>query len=245
MTRNGDLSRRRRQADRGLRLHEEVVVASDVQATADPEIDPQRVAFVWMDAEKAYIVRWRGEPVIEQIQSGVPPRRRAVGSVRRGPARPSGGGSVPGHGTEGRHEEHLDRFMATLGMTLADVQVIEVAGRGLPHERLATHLRDLAKGSGDQTIVTTQTLSRRPSERQMVARFRKMIDRERPRRMVGRYSLGVKGPTSATGRPMPSAEGRRTLRPAHLPERREIEREVEAMASDIPADGASTQDALG
>lgn len=208
------------------------MVESEIGPGPDTEIDPERVALVWMDAETAYIVRWRDEPVIERLDSGVPPRRPAVGSVRRGPARPSGGGSVPGHGTEGRHREHLDRFMGELARTLTDMQFIEVAGRGMPHRQLATFLGDVARRAGSMTVVTTRTLSRRPSERQMMARLRKMVDQERPRRRVGRYRLGAEGPTTATGRPTPAAAGRRTLRPARVPERREIDNEVELMLDD-------------
>lgn len=196
------------------------------------KIDPDRVAVVWMDAEQALVVRWRDdEPIIERLASGVPPRRRAVGSVRRGPARPSGGGRVPGHGTEGRHQEQMDRYVGTLARMLAGLRAIEVIGRGLPHEQFATLLQDLAGRLGEAISVTSETTSRRPSERQLMARLRKLVQRELPRQRQGRYRKGALGPTSATGRPTPAAAGRRTLRPAALPERREIDLEVEAMLS--------------
>lgn len=212
----------------------------DDLTTTEPEIDVARTALVWVDAERASIVRWRGEPVVERLDSGVPPKRPAVGSVRRGPARPFGGGRVPGHGTEGRHLEYQDRFLRDLVDRLADARSIEVAGRGQAHLLLATLLRERAERANEATVVTTRALSRRPSDRQLAARLRKVTDQELPRRSQGRYRRGVVGPTNATGRPTPAAEGRRTLRPAHTPERQEIDQEVESMLADERASTGPT-----
>lgn len=199
------------------------------------EVDPEEVALVWMDANQALIARWipeRDEPRVEHILSGVTPRRKAVGSVRRGPHRPEGGGRVPGHGTTGRHVEEMDRYLAELVHALDGLSLIEVRGRGQPYLDLAAILDDLAGRSGDDFILATEATSRRPSERQLMARLRKMVDRELPRRRMGRYRMTPNVPTGPTGRPMPAAAGRRTLRPAALPEQVEITREVEAMLSD-------------
>jgi hypothetical protein len=49
-------------------------------------IDPERAGLVWIDAQRAVIVRWEDEPTLETLKSGVLPKRRATGSVRRGPA---------------------------------------------------------------------------------------------------------------------------------------------------------------
>ena len=78
----------------------------------EPASDPELVGLVWVGADHAVVVRWSGEPIVEHLASAVPPRRRAVGSVRRGPARPSGGGRVPGHGTEERHDQESRRFLS-------------------------------------------------------------------------------------------------------------------------------------
>ena len=198
--------------------------------------DPERVGVVWVGPDRAVVARWSGEPTLEHLNSAVSPRRRGVGSVRRGPARPSGGGRVAGHGTENRHEQELRRFLTELVGRLGDLDAVEVVGRAQYHERLAALLRRLAASRNADTIVTTRTLARRPSDKQLEARLRKLVGAELPRRDVGRYRLPASGPTSHTGRPLRPAAGRRTLRPARLREKREIDQEVEAMLADGPWD---------
>jgi hypothetical protein len=141
---------------------------------------------------------------------------------------------VPGHGTEQRHEQELRAFLTDLVARLSGLQVIEVAGRGLLPARLAELLRRVAHRTGTDVTVTTRALARRPSERQFQARLRKVVDAELPRRQVGRYRLPVAEQTTATGRPISAAAGRRTLRPPRLPERREIAEELELMMADAP-----------
>jgi hypothetical protein len=198
-------------------------------ATGQRKVDPERVAVVWISTQRGVIVRWAGEPVVEHLESGVPPRRRAVGSVRRGPARPEGGGRVPGHGTEARHDTELRRFLEAISSRLDGLEEIEVAGRGTLPERFAELLRRLAARRNEDVGVTSRTLSRRPSDAQLKARLRRLADRELPRKLVGRYRLPPQGPTTPTGRPVQPAAGRQTLRPAREPEWRQIADAVEAM----------------
>jgi hypothetical protein len=197
--------------------------------------DPEQAGLVWMDTQRAMIALWDGtEPKIEWLESDVPPRRRAVGSVRRGPARPEGGGRVAGEGTEPRHLEHLHRYFGELADRLADLDVIEVIGRGHTHEQFAELLRSLSASGADDVTVTTQSVSRRPSERQLMARFRKLVARELPRRTSGPFDGPAPLPTDASGRVRtPTAvELRRNPRPRHLPERAHIDHEIEMMLSD-------------
>jgi hypothetical protein len=205
----------------------------------DSDLPPERVGLAWIGTDQAVIVRWEGEPVVEHIASGVTPRHRAVGSVRRGPARPAGGGRVPGHGTKDRHDDELRRFLEDVAPRLARLDVVEVAGRGGLPERFAELLRTQAGGARDGQAVTTRALSRRPSDAQLEARLRRLADRELPRRIVGRYRLPAPEPTSPTGRPLRPAAGRRTLRPPRLPESKEIAEEVELLhepdADEAPA----------
>ena len=200
----------------------------------EPVSDPDRVGLVWVDINRAAVVRWDEEPIVEHLEGDVVPRRRAVGSVRRGPGVPSGGGRVPGHGTEARHERDLQAFFADLAARLADLDVIEVIGRGLPHERFADLLNRLAARRQETPVVTTRAVTRRPSDAQLKARLRKLVGAELPRRLVGRYRLPATEPASPTGRPLRPAAGRRTLRPPRLLERREIAEEVELMLEDAP-----------
>ncbi|MEO8511893.1 MAG: hypothetical protein ABI534_11725, partial [Chloroflexota bacterium] len=89
----------------------------------------------------------------------------------------------------------------------------------------------------DDVTVTTQTVSRRPSERQLMARFRRLIGRELPRRTRGPFGGPEPVPTDASGRVRAptAAERRRNPKPRHLPERDHIEHEIEMMLADEPS----------
>ncbi len=176
------------------------------------------------------IALWRDGPVVERLESYVPAKRPAVGSVRRGPARPAGGGRAPGHGTEGRHRELLRRYLADLAERLADLDVVEVAGRGLVHEQFADVLRgSAARGQGDIEVITRRA-SRRPSERQLAARLRELLGAQLPRRTRGSHRWTEPQPVAASGKLLPpDSVDRHRPKPRHLPERREIELAVEMM----------------
>ena len=204
-------------------------MTEDRRSGGDREVDPERVGLVWISTQRAVITRWDGEPVIEHVESGVTPRRRAVGSVRRAPARPAGGGRVAGHGTKTKHDEELRQFLADVSSRLAGLDAVEVAGRGNVPDRFAELIRRDASSRTEDVNVTTRALSRRPSDAQLKARLRKFAERELPRRRVGRYRLPAAGPRTSTGRPLRPAAGRRTLRPAREPEWRDVEEQIEAM----------------
>lgn len=142
--------------------------------------DPERVGLAWIAADRAVMVRWSGEPILEHVDSHVATRRRAVGSVRRGPARPDGGGRVPGHGTKTKHGRDMRRFFTELAAGLEDLDVIEVIGRGITHERFADLLRRVAARRSEDTSVSTRALSKRPSDEQLKARLRRLVGAEAP-----------------------------------------------------------------
>lgn len=190
-----------------------------------PDLDPEGTGLVWMDADRATIVRWDGEPIVEHIESDVPPNRPTAGSVRRGPARPSGGGRVGGHGSEGRHLEEMGRYLSELADKLADLDAVEVSGRGGAHEQLAELLERLARRSGESFRVTTRRTSSPPTDRQLMARLRELVGMDLPRRPVGSYPGS--GPVPADRDPTRQRQQRRR----HLPEQREIAFEVEMMLS--------------
>lgn len=204
-------------------------------SSVNASIPPEDVGLVWIDARHAAIVRWEDEPVIEWVESDVPARRKAVGSVRRGPARPAGGGRVGGHGTAGKHREAMNRYFTEVADRLADLDHVEVIGRGEPHEQFAALLARLTAMTPDPLSVTTQSLDRRPSERQLAARLRRLTGRQLPRRMSGPYRPEPP-PRKASGRIRPpSREDLPIQKPRHLPEREEIDLEVEMMlAGDEP-----------
>jgi hypothetical protein len=191
-----------------------------------------QVGTVWIDGRGAVIGRWDGEPVFEEVESGVPARRRAVGSVRRGPARPFGGGRVPGSGNEGQHMEATRRFFATVADRVSDLDTVEVSGRGPAHERFADLLRQLNEGGDGELEVTVRPLSRRPSRRQMAARLRSLAGEPLPRRMKGPYRP-AEPELDASGRVRPPGRHEvRGSRRRHLPERQEIDLEVRMMLAE-------------
>jgi hypothetical protein len=199
-------------------------------------MEPEQIGTVWIDARGAVIGRWQDEPVFEEIASDVPPKRRAVGSVRRGPARPRGGGRVAGTGTEGQHVEEMRHFFASVAERVADLDAVEVSGRGPVHERFAAVLERLSVSGDGRLDVSVRPLSRRPSQRQMAARLRKLVGEPLPRRTEGAYRPSEPG-RDASGRPRrPRPEDVRNPRPRHLPERKAIELEVRMLlADDEPA----------
>lgn len=199
------------------------------------EVDPHRVGLVWMDTREAMIARWQGQPTVERLESGVPPKRKAVGSVRRGPARPSGGGRVPGHGTEARHLGLLRGYLADLADRMADLDVVDVAGRGMAYEQFANLLRRLASRRAMDVEVTTRRMSKRPTEPQLVARLREMVGEQLPRQTVGPGRSTDMEPTtpSSSRMPPPRTEPSNSKR-TPVPERQEIEREIEIMLADDP-----------
>jgi len=210
-------------------------MSDSMNSEAAAQLQPEQVGLVWVDARGAVVVRWGAdEPAIEHIESGVPQRHRPAGSVRRGPARPFGGGRVAGHGTDDEHDQALRLFLVGLAEKLEDLDEVQVLGRGRAHERLAELLVRLGERRGADVSVSTVAFGRRPSDRQLAARLRRLVDEELPRRLVGRYRLPTQEPASATGRPLRPAAGRRTLRPARLPERKEIEEELAQMLADDP-----------
>lgn len=197
--------------------------------------EPERAGLVWIDGQRAVIVRWDDEPIIERIESALPPMRRAVGSVRRGPARPHGGGRVPGHGTEGRRRELVRAYLGDVAERVADLDVVEVSGRGELYEQFARLLRTLALRGHGEPAVTTRALARRPSDRQLATRFRRLVDRQLPRQASGPYRP-IPPERDASGRlRMPTRDDLPNRRPRRLPEHEEIEREIEMMLADEEA----------
>lgn len=198
----------------------------------DAAHDPEDVALVWIDGRNAVIVRWDDEPVLEWIESGVPARRKAVGSVRRGPARPAGSGRVGGHGNVNRHRDRMRDFYSEVADKLADLKHVEVIGRGLPHQEFAELLTRLGQKTNDGLTVSTESLERRPSERQLAARLRRLTGTSLPRRAAGPYRPEPPA-TLASGRvKSPGREDLPKQKPRHLPERDEIDLEVEMMLAD-------------
>ena len=194
--------------------------------------EPRRIGAVWIDGRGAVVGRWEEEPVFERIESGVPARRRAAGSVRRGPARPFGGGSVGGSGNEQQHALEMRRFLATVADAVAELDEVEVSGRGPVHERLAHLLQQLSERGDGEQHVTTRALGRRPTPRQMAARLRNLAGEPPRRRARGPYRPEKLQEEGGARAPASRRDMSATRRPRHLPEREDIEQQLEAWLGD-------------
>ena len=210
------------------------MAATEMNTEIRSDIDPERIGLVWMDAEQAMIARWRGEPSVERLESDVPPKRPAMGSVRRGPAGHRVAGAYPVTAPKGATASFAS-VPCRPCRALADLDVVEVAGRGLLHEQFADLLRRLATRRNGDVEVTTRRASRRPRSANWRLDCGKCSVQQLPRRTRG--SNRGPGRQQRPRRGDSRAGQQRTWHnPKHrpLPERREIELEVEIMLANNP-----------
>ena len=107
--------------------------------------------------------------------------------------------------------------------------------KSISRQEFADLLQQLSQKANDGLTVSVRPLARRPSERQLAARLRKLAGRGLPRRTAGPYQPPSTD-REASGRPRQrTRDDFRNRRPRHLPERAEIDLEVEMMlAGDHP-----------
>lgn len=92
---------------------------------------------VWIDAERAVIVRWDGAPTLTRIESEVPSHRRLGGYVGHDPSLRTMGSPPP----DRHREEHMRHHLRTVADVVVWTDDVEVIGPGTVHEHLATLLR--------------------------------------------------------------------------------------------------------
>lgn len=122
---------------------------------------------VWIDAERAIIVRWTGSARLTRIESEVPAHRRLGGHVGRDPLLRAMGSPPPD-----RHRlEHLRHHLRMVADALVGTDDVEVIGPGTVHEHLATLLRgeDRIHGRSRTVLASPAGLL---SDAQLVARVR-------------------------------------------------------------------------
>jgi hypothetical protein len=124
-------------------------------------------SLVWIDAERAIIVRWDGAARLTRIESEVPAHRRLGGHVGHDPSLRTMG-SPP---SDPHRDEHMRHHLRTVADALVGTDDVEVIGPGTVHEHLATLLR-----AEDRVHGRTRTVLASPaglfSEAQLVARVR-------------------------------------------------------------------------
>ena len=186
----------------------------EVQAVQPRATDGPRareLTLVWIDAREAIVVRWiEGAPVLERIESDVPPHHRATGHVRHDPGGCHGGGP-PKTAGEPHRLEHLARFLDTVADVLPDEDDLLVVGPGTVHEHLARLIRERdGQDRGGRAIASEAAT--RSTRGQLVARLRRARGEEPRRRTLGAYRWG---PTPASVPP-----GTRPVWPRRISEKR-------------------------
>ena len=94
------------------------------------EFKPESFALVWIDAEGARLLRWRGHVVEAFIEANIPTREKSTEHVRHDPLVRSGGGGR-GNDEVARHRsEHVRQFLALVEAAVSDDGPIEILGTG-------------------------------------------------------------------------------------------------------------------
>jgi hypothetical protein len=128
-------------------------------------IEPRTL--VWIDSNRAVIVRWDGTARLTRIESEVPRHRRLGGHVQRDPVLRAMGSPSP----ERHRLEHLRRYLRTVADELVATDDTEVIGPGTVQEQLAALLRndDVVHGRSRRVLAARAGPC---SEAQLVARVR-------------------------------------------------------------------------
>lgn len=122
---------------------------------------------VWIDSERALIVRWDGSATVTQIESEVPSHRRMGGHVSHDADLRTIGSPSP----DPHRLEHLRHYLRQVADRLEPSDPIEVIGPGTVHEHLAGLLIEEGNHQGRRRVVLA-TSAARLSEAQLIARVR-------------------------------------------------------------------------
>lgn len=159
----------------------------DVEAAADGVTRPAKIrggTVVWIDAEEAVLVSWRdGQATIVRLRSDVPPRRRSTGHIRHDPLVRHGGG-MSQTAADARRHDHLARFLETVRTHVPGAADVTILGTGVVREQLERALRDDDRVHRRGRSVTSAA-SRRLTDRQLMARARRLAGDAPRRRRIG------------------------------------------------------------
>jgi hypothetical protein len=147
-----------------------------------PLIDSDRFALVWIDSDRASILRWRGRVVTDEVISDVPPHVRGTRHVRRNPRVRHGGSGLGQDDAERRRNEHLRTFLKAVAERLDSELRVEIIGPGVTGQHLAALLARRTTGRPLPTVATAEH-SMPLTHRQLAARLRERVDRP-PRRVL-------------------------------------------------------------
>jgi hypothetical protein len=157
-----------------------------VASEASPEGIPtgERFALVWIDSERATILRWHGRVLTEELVSDVPPHTRGTAHVRHDPQIRHGGSGRGQDDAERRRNEHLRAFLRAVADHLGSDNRIEILGTGTVGERLAARLRRrAARRLSPCSAVAVRSMPL--TSRQLAARLRQRLGLHGRRPAVG------------------------------------------------------------
>ncbi len=174
---------------------------------------------VWIDSQDAILARWHeGRPTVEHLRSDVPAHRKATGHVRHDPTVRHGGGGPGQSAADTRRIEHLARFLDQVAARLPDGENVAILGPGAVAEHLEQLVRDADTHHRRDRTVSCEPAGRQ-TDRQLVARLRRLVGAVPARRTVGAYRWTGPQTRSRSGNDRPP---RRVVekRPASLPDER-------------------------
>jgi hypothetical protein len=122
---------------------------------------------VWIDGDRALIVRWDGSAVLTRIESEVPSHRRLGGQVTHDVNFRTIGSPPP----DRHRQEHMRQYLRTVADRLEPADDTEVIGPGTVHEHLAELLREEDRHHGRSRVVLAASAGPL-SDAQLVARVR-------------------------------------------------------------------------
>jgi hypothetical protein len=155
-------------------------------------------ALVWIDSERATILRWRGRVVTEKLVSDVPPHVRSTAHVQHNPSVRHGGSGRGQDDAERRRNEHLRAFLHAVADRLREDDPIEILGTGTVGERLAALIRRRsARLPSPPSIEAFHSMPRTP--RQLAAHLRQRLGLVRRRPTVGAYRWSGELPRKRSG----------------------------------------------
>lgn len=146
----------------------------------------QDCTLVWIDARTAVVASWHaGEARLERLESDVPSHHKATGHVRYDPAMRHGGGAPKDTG-EAHRLEHLARFVELVASHVPPDDALSIIGPGTVRERLEHEVREADRRASRTRSVICEPATRL-TDRQLVARLRRLAGVEDRRRSVGAY----------------------------------------------------------
>jgi hypothetical protein len=177
---------------------------ADNHHAVPPQVSPkagpraERFALVWIDSERATILRWHGRAVAETLVSDVPPHVRSTAHVRHDPSVRHGGSGRGQDDAERRRNEHLRSFLRAVADRLGDDDRIEILGTGTVGERLAALIRRrTARRHSPPSVEAFNAMPLTP--RQMAAHLRQRLGLGDRRRTVGAYRWSGELPRTRSG----------------------------------------------